>query len=140
PNFIVLDYHLAMWQSAVDFIINGTSWGNDVSNVTNNEAWFWHNATGETSAARVTAPDGKFLMNVAVAGFDEYWIQSLEQQVADGQYDGIMFDSASPSLLQGWCGGMDTDAGQDPRLAGTAAANTPFVELGNVTWISAWQT
>jgi hypothetical protein len=138
PNFLVLHYHLAMWQSAVDFIINGTTWGNDLPTVTQNETWFWHNATSETSSGRVTAPDGKFLMDITVAGFQEYWVQSLEQQVSDGDYDGIMFDSASPSLLQGWCGG--TGAGQDPRLAGTAAKDTSFPDLGNVTWIAAWQT
>ncbi len=138
PGFLVLHYHLAMWQSAVNFIINGTTWGNDLETVTTNESWFWHNASGGTSAARVTAPDGKFLMNVTVAGFDAYWAQSLAEQVAEGEYDGIMFDSASPSLLQGWCGG--TGANQDPRLAGTAAATTPLAELGNVTWIAAWQT
>ena len=138
PNFIVLHYHLAMWQSAVDFIINGTSWGNDLSTVTPNETWFWHDATDTTSTGRVTAPDGKFLMNVSVPGFADYWVSSLEQQVADGQYDAVMFDSASPSLLQGWCGG--SGASQDPRLAGTAAASTSFPELGNATWIDAWQT
>lgn len=138
PNFLVLHYHLAMWQSAVDFIINGTTWGNDLSTVTQNETWFWHDATDQTSTGRVTAPDGKFLMNVSVQGFDSYWVTSLEQQVSDGDYDGIMFDSASPSLLQGWCGGTGT--GQDPRLAGTAAKDTTFPELGNATWISAWQT
>jgi hypothetical protein len=69
--------------------------------VTQNETWFWH----DTSSQRVTAPDGKFLMNVSVQGFADYWATSLAQQVADGDYDGIMFDSASPSLLQGWCGG-----------------------------------
>jgi hypothetical protein len=89
-------------------------------------------------SGRVTAPDGKFLMDITVSGFQQYWVQSLEQQVSDGAYDGIMFDSASPSLLQGWCGG--TGAGQDPRLAGTAAASTSFADLGNVTWIAAWQT
>jgi Hypothetical glycosyl hydrolase family 15 len=140
PDFLVLHYHLAMWQSGpgVDFIINGTSWGNDLSTVTNNETWFWHNANGTTSADRVQAPDTKYLMNVSVQGFADYWVSSLEQQVADGQYDGIMFDSASPSLLQGWCGG--TGANQDPRLAGTAAKDTTFAELGNTTWIDAWQT
>jgi hypothetical protein len=138
PNFLVLHYHLAMWQSAVDFIVNGTTWGNDLPTVTNNETWFWHNTTSSTSSGRVTASDGKFLMNVSVSGFQQYWAQSLATQVADGQYDGIMFDSASPSLLQGWCGG--SGANQDPRLAGTAAASTSFPELGNVTWISAWQT
>jgi hypothetical protein len=134
PSFLVLHYHLAMWQSAADFITNGTSWGNDLPTVTQNETWFWHG----TSNGRVTAPDGKFLMNVLVQGFADYWAQSLAQQVADGQYDGIMFDSASPSLLQGWCGG--TGANQDPRLAGTAAKDTPFAELGGTTWIDAWQT
>ncbi len=137
PNFLVLHYHLAMWQSApnVSFITNGTSWGNDYPTVTQNETWFWHN----TSNNRVTASDGKFLMNVSVPGFDSYWASSLAQQVAAGQYDGIMFDSASPALLQAWCGGSDlTD--QDPRLAGTAAHDTSFAELGNVTWITAWQT
>jgi hypothetical protein len=138
PNFIVLHYHLAMWQSAVDFILNGTSWGNDLPTVTTNETWFWHNATDTTSTGRVTAPDGKFLMNVSVQGFADYWASSLETQVKDGDYDAIMFDSASPSLLQGWCGGSGT--GQDPRLAGTAAKDTSFPELGNATWIDAWQT
>jgi len=138
PNFIVLHYHLAMWQSAVDFILDGTSWGNDLPTVTQNETWFWHTATDTTSTGRVTAPDGKFLMNVSVQGFAEYWASSLEQQVQDGQYDAIMFDSASPSLLQGWCGG--SGANQDPRLAATAAKDTSFPELGNATWIDAWQT
>jgi hypothetical protein len=138
PNFLVLHYHLAMWQSAVDFIIDGTTWGNDLPTVTQNESWFWHNASSETSSGRVTAPDGKFLMDITVSGFQDYWVQSLEQQVSEGDYDGIMFDSASPSLLQGWCGG--TGAGQDPRLAATAAKDTPFADLGNVTWIAAWQT
>jgi hypothetical protein len=134
PAFLVLHYHLAMWQSAADFIVDGTSWSNDLPTVTQNESWFWHN----TSNGRVIAPDGKFLMNVSVQGFADYWVQSLEQQVAAGQYDGIMFDSASPSLLQAWCGGSANN--QDPRLAGTAAKDTSFVELGNTTWIDAWQT
>jgi hypothetical protein len=132
--FIVLHYHLAMWQSAADFIVNGTSWGNDLSTVTMNETWFWHNASDD----RVTAPDGKFLMDVTVPGFQQYWEESLETQVADGDYDAIMFDSASPNLLQGWCGG--SGANQDPRLAGTAASTTLFAQLGNATWIDAWQT
>src|SRR5271166_4697248 len=77
-------------------------------------------------------------MNVSVSAFAQYWEQSLKTQVADGDYDGIMFDSASPSLLQGECGG--NGAGQDPRLASTAAHDTTFAELGNTTWIDAWQT
>jgi hypothetical protein len=131
PNFLVLHYHLAMWQSAVDFILNGVSWGNDLSTVTTHDDWFWLNASG----MRVpSSADGKFLMNVSNTGFAGYWQSSLETQVADGEYDAIFFDSASPALLQGEC------SGADPRLAGTAARDTSFAELGNTTWILAWQT
>lgn len=133
PNFLVLHYHLSMWQSApeTDFIVDGTSWGNDYPTVTTHEDWFWHNA----AAARVpSSADGKLLMNVSVAGFQAYWATSLAAQVAAGEYDAIFFDSASPALLQGECGTID------PRLAGTAAATTVFDELGGHTWIDAWQT
>jgi hypothetical protein len=137
PNFLVLHYHLSMWQSApmVDFIVNGTSWGNDYPTVTMNESWFWHNANGDMTADRVASSvDGKLLMNISVAGFQSYWVSSLEQQVQDGDYDAIFFDSASPALLQGEC------STADPRLAGTAARDTSFPDLGNTTWIDAWQT
>ena len=137
PNFLVLHYHLCFWQSAptTNFIVDGKTWGNDYPTVTTNETWFWHN----TSNQRVTSSaDGKLLMNISVPAFAAYWEQSLEQQVEDGDYDGIMFDSASPALLQGECGG--NGANQDPRLAGTAAKDTSFAELGNTTWIEAWQT
>jgi hypothetical protein len=137
PNFLVLHYHLSMWQSApaVDFIVNGTTWGNDYPTVTMNETWFWHDADGSTMADRVASnADGKLLMNVSVPAFQAYWASSLEQQVQDGEYDAIFFDSASPALLQGEC------SSADPRLAGTAARDTSFAELGNTTWIDAWQT
>jgi len=132
PNFLVLHYHLAMWQSApsTDFIIDGTSWGNDYPTVTLNETWFWHN----TSNQRVpSSADGKLLMNISVPGFQQYWAQSLAAQVKAGDYDAIFLDSASPALLQGEC------SGTDPRLAGTAARDTQFAELGNSNWINAWQ-
>ena len=135
PNFLVLHYHLAFWQSApaTSFIIDGKTWGNDYPTVTQNDTWFWHNATNQ----RVTSSaDQKLLMNISVPAFAQYWEQSLETQVADGDYDGIMFDSASPALLQGECGG--TGANQDQRLAGTAAHDTTFTELGGKTWIQAW--
>jgi hypothetical protein len=137
PAFLVLHYHLAMWQSAPTtlFIVNGTMWGNDYPTVTTDETWFWHNVEGQRVTSSV---DQKLLMDVTVQGFQEYWATSLAQQVSDGQYDGIMFDSASPALLQAECGG--SDAGQDPRLAGTAASDTSFPELGGTTWIDAWQT
>ncbi len=145
PNFIVLHYHLSMWQSAraTTFILpdatacNGAPvcWSNDYDTVTMNESWFWHNANDE----RVNSTaDQKLLMNVSVSGFQQYWEQSLEDQVTAGEYDGIFFDSASPALLQGECGG--NAANQDPRLAGTNVKSTVFPQLGNVTWIVAWQT
>ena len=54
-----------------------------------------------------------------------------------GEYDGIFFDSASPALLQAECGGSGD--GQDPRLAGTQAKSLVLADLGNATWIDAWQ-
>jgi hypothetical protein len=131
-NFLVLHYHLSMWQSApaTQFILDGTSWGNDYPMVTAHEDWFWHNAAN----ARVpSSADQKLLMNVSNADFDQYWATSLAAQVKAGDYDGVFFDSASPALLQGEC------AGVDPRLAATAARDTQFAELGNHTWIEAWQ-
>jgi hypothetical protein len=135
PSFLVLHYHLAMWQSAptVTFIVDGMSWGNDYPTVTTHEDWFWHNSTNQRVPS---SSDGKLLMNVSVAGFGSYWADSLAKQVKAGDYDGIFLDSASPALLQGECAG--TQAG-DPRLAGTAARGTTFAELGNATWINAWQ-
>lgn len=133
PNFIVLHYHLSMWQSApaTDFIIDGKSWGNDYPDVTKNEAWFWHN----TESARVPSnADQKLLMNIANPDFQQYWAKSLADQVKAGEYDGIFFDSASPALLQAECSGTDA------RLAATAARDTKFAELGNHTWIEAWQS
>jgi hypothetical protein len=100
PGFLVLHYHLAMWQSApnVPFITDGNTWGNDYPAVNAHESWFWHNREHQ----RVTSShDGKLLMNVSDAGFREHWRDSLLRQVEDGDYDGVFLDSASPALLQG---------------------------------------
>src|SRR6185312_13765969 len=71
PDFLVLHYHLAIWQSApaVTFIVDGMSWGNDYPTVTMNESWFWHDQSGQRVAAT-------------------------------GDDDGLFADSASPDLLQ----------------------------------------
>jgi hypothetical protein len=132
PNFIVLHYHLAMWQSAlgVDFIIDGKNWGNDLGIVSQHEPWFWHNAANSRVASVI---DKKLLMNITEPGFQGYWIESLTQQVQAGTYDGVFFDSASPALLQGEVGSVDA------RLAGTGAKDNPIPELGNKTFIQAWQ-
>src|SRR5579863_9834257 len=44
PSFIVLHYHLAIWQSApgVTFILDGMTWSNDYPTVNMHESWFWH--------------------------------------------------------------------------------------------------
>ena len=133
PGFIVLHYHLAMWQSAasVPFVLDGRTWSNDYPLVTQHEPWFWHDAAG----SRIPSPnDGKLLMNVADAGFQAYWSSSLVAQTQAGGYDGVFLDSASPAILQGEIGRLE------PRLAGTAAHDTSFAELGGKTWIGAWQT
>ena len=134
PAFLVLHYHLAMWQSApnVSFIIDGNRWANDFRSVNAHESWFWHNPQGQ----RVTSKqDGKFrIMNISDPGFRAYWRDSLIAQVRDGDYDGIFLDSASPALLQ-W----EARAPEDPRLLGRGVRTNTFRELGGKSWIAAWQ-
>jgi hypothetical protein len=132
PNFIVLHYHLALWQSgpATPFITDGSSWANDFPFVTTHENWFWHNSAGDRVASR---GDGKVLMNISDPGFRAYWAESIQAQVRAGDYDGVFLDSASPALLQ------DAVSAADARLAGTAAKDTAFAELGGKTWSRAWE-
>jgi hypothetical protein len=132
PDFVVLHYHLAMWQSAptTQFILDGKTWSNDYPQVTTHEAYFWHNAASQRVAS---TSDQKLLMNVADPGFRTYWADSIATQIAAGEYDGVFFDSASPALLQG-----EASTG-DPRLAATAVKTTTFTELGGKTWILAWE-
>jgi hypothetical protein len=132
PDFVVLHYHLAMWQPAagVTFLLDGKNFGNDYSKVGGHESWFWHTTGGQ----RVTSVvDGKWLMNVADPGFQGYWIQSIAQQAAAGEYDGVFLDSASPALLQ-----SEAQAPPEPRLTGTGARDSVIPELGNRTFIQAW--
>ena len=133
PNFLVLHYHLAIWQSApaVTFIIDGTSWGNDYPTVTTHEDWFWHNAAGMRVAA---TDDGKLLMNLGSQAFIDYWKQSFVAQAMASDADGVFADSASPDLLQ-W----EAQSPAEPRLAGTGARDTAIPELGGRTYIAAWQ-
>jgi hypothetical protein len=132
PRFIVLHYHLAMWQSApaVTFITDGNRWENDYSAVNAHESWFWHDGEKQRVASR---EDGKLLMNVSEPGFREYWRDSLIRQVENGDYDAVFLDSASPALLQGEVSSADV------RLAATAARTRTFDELGGRSWITAWQ-
>jgi hypothetical protein len=133
PAFLVLHYHLCIWQSApgVDFILDGTTWSNDYPTVTTHESWFWHDLAGMRIASTA---DQKILMNLNDPGFAAYWESSLEAQVAAGQYDAIFADSASPALLQAEVGG------QDSRLAGTGAKDSAIAEWGGMTYIQIWQT
>jgi hypothetical protein len=133
PGFLVLHYHLAMWQSApnVPFITDGNTWGNDYPAVNAHESWFWHNREHQ----RVTSShDGKLLMNVSDAGFREHWRDSLLRQVEDGDYDGVFLDSASPALLQG-----EARTPADPRLFADGVRTNTFAELGGRSWIAAWE-
>jgi Hypothetical glycosyl hydrolase family 15 len=133
PRFLVLHYHLAMWQSApnVMFITEGNAWANDYAAVNAHESWFWHNRENQ----RVTSNhDGKLLMNVSEPGFREHWRDSLIRQVEDGDYDGVFLDSASPALLQG-----EARSPADPRLFADGVRTNTFDELGGRSWIAAWQ-
>jgi hypothetical protein len=134
PNFLVLHYHLAIWQSApsVTFIVNGMNWGNDYPTVTMNESWFWHNQAGQRVAAN---DDGKLLMNIGDGGLATYWKSSILGQIAAGDYDGLFADSASPDLLQ-W----EAQSPAEPRLTGTGARDTAIAELGGQTYVQAWQS
>jgi hypothetical protein len=133
PNFLVLHYHLAMWQSAptVHFIIDGNRWGNDYPFVAAHEDWFWHNRSSQRVASN---QDAKLLMNISNPGFQAYWRDSVIEQAQAGDYDGVFFDSASPALLQ-W----EARAPVDSRLLRTGVRDTSFSELGNKSWIVAWQ-
>jgi len=132
PNFIVLHYHLAIWQQqpAHKFIIDGRHWGNDWPFVSKHENWFWHNEKGLRIRSRI---DGKYLMNIANLDFRKYWKRSIARQLLAGEYQGVFLDSASPALLP-W-----EAAHADPRLAHTAACNRPFKELGGLTWCKAYE-
>jgi hypothetical protein len=132
PGFLVLHYHLAIWQSApsVQFIVDG-HWGNDYTDVTTHEGWFWHNTSGQRVAS---ASDGKLLMNIGDAAFAKYWADSIAEQVRAGDYDAVFADSASPALLQ-----AEAKAPPEPRLSGTGARDTPIAELEGRTYIAAWQ-
>lgn len=132
PNFLVLHYRLAMWQSAphVPFIVDGERWGNDYAAVDRHEDWFWHNRAGRRVAS---SQDGKFLMNISNPGFQAYWGDSIAREVAAGDYDGVFLDSASPALLQ-W----EARSPPDPRLYGSGVRDTHFPEMGDRTWIGAW--
>lgn len=132
PGFLVLHYHLAMWQSApgVNYIVDGTTWGNDFDEVNRHESWFWHNPAGQ----RVTSSqDRKRLMNVADPGFRAYWKASIAAQVQSGDFDAVFLDSASPALLQ-W----EARTPEDARLLGTGVKEQTFAELGGRSWIAAW--
>jgi hypothetical protein len=133
PRFLVLHYHLAMWQSApnVLFITDDNTWANDYPSVNAHESWFWHNRERQ----RVTSNnDGKLLMNVSDPGFRQHWRDSLIRQVENGDYDAVFLDSASPALLQG-----EARAPADPRLFADGVRTNTFEELGGKSWIAAWE-
>lgn len=133
PDFLVLHYRLAMWQSAphVNYVVDGLNWANDYPFVTQHESWFWHN---ESKRRVVSNQDGKLLMNIADPGFRAYWRESIAAQVNAGDFDGVFFDSASPALLQ-W----EARTPLDRRLLGTGVRFNRFPELGGRSWITAWQ-
>ena len=138
PDFLVLHYHLAMWQSAPrpssSDGMHG-AWGNDYPTVTMNEGWFWHNPASERvrEQRRRQAPDERLGRRASRSTGSS----RSRTQVADGEYDGIMFDSASPALLQGECGGTARGRTRGSRAPRRRARRSRARQR---TWIAAWQT
>ena len=131
PKFVVLHYHLGIWQQqpAHQFIIDGKHWGNDWKFVNQHESWFWHNEKGKRVRSRI---DGKYLMNIANRDFQNYWKKSIAHQIIMGQYQAVFLDSSSPALLQ-WEASY-----ADPRLARDAVMWRRFKELKGLTWSEAY--
>jgi hypothetical protein len=73
-------------------------------------------------------------MNIADPGFRAYWRESIAKQVEAGDYDGVFLDSASPALLQ-W----EARTPPDRRLLETGVRFNRFPELGDRSWIQAWE-
>ena len=130
-DFLVLHYHLAIWQSApnVAYVVNG-DWGNDYPEVNQHEPWFWHNQQGQRVASTA---DQKLLMNIGDPEFARYWADSMIEQVQAGDYDAVFADSASPDLLQ-------AEAKGEPRFAATGVRDVKLPELQGRTYIEAWET
>ncbi len=139
-DFLVLHYHLGIWQQQPDhqFIIDGESWGNDFEFVSKHEDWFWHNEDGDRVRS---SGDGKYLMNIANPEFIAYWKESILDQMAAGDYDGVFLDSSSTGLLNsealgGSYGGEEMPG--DERFSGTGALSA-FDELGGLSWPEAYE-
>ena len=132
PDFIVLHYHLGIWQQQPrhNFIVDGEHWGNDWQEVNQHEDWFWHNEKGERVRS---SGDGKYLMNITNPAFQEYWKTSITEQMKKGHYQGVFLDSSSIDLLQGEVSKSDT------RLSKKAAGDRVFAELGGITWREAYE-
>ena len=125
PQFLVLHYHLAMWQSAprVNYIVDGNTWSNDYDEVTRHESWFWHNPANQ----RVTSnQDGKLLMNVSDPGFRRYWSESIAAQVQAGDYDGVF-----PGLC---VAGAVAVGGEEPGRSASSRAGRPLQRVSRIRW------
>jgi len=133
PDFIVLHYRLGIWQSAVPYIINGVSWGNDIDAVDSHEDWFMHKVGAErTKANRLVAfDDGKMLMNITNPEFYDYFLDTTVLQCQAGDYDGIFFDSSGSATLPYYI--KIPDSG----FEGDKPATSKYDELGGISWTQA---
>jgi len=133
PNFIVLHYHLATWQSGkhVPYIIDGRHWGNDYNYVDHHENWFLHTSYADRLNAkdRLMASDGKLLMNVTNPHYVRYMIKSLIEQVRNGHDDGVFLDSWSTGAVNYYMENY-------PRWRYPALIK-PHRQLGGLTWVQA---
>jgi hypothetical protein len=132
PNFIVLHYHLAIWQSAVPYIIDGENWGNDLDVVDPHEDWFMHTGGVQSKDKRMQAfDDHKYLMNITNEEYYQYFLNKMIEQCKAGEYDGIFLDSYSTNILNYYLQNY-------PDFQGTKAKDDKtHPELGGKSWLEA---
>lgn len=135
PNFIMLHYQLAIWQSYVNYIIDGENWGNDLDKVSEHDDWFMHRFnpdTGEVYTGKdnwvYSFDDHKYLMNITNEDYYQYYKNKLIEQCKAGQYDGVFLDSYHTAVLNFYLQNY-------PEYTGTSAGMSTYPELGkNVSW------
>jgi hypothetical protein len=135
PDFIMLHYHLAIWQSYVDYIVDGYNWANDIEDVWEFDEWFMHRFDPDTGEVfpgednRVYAfDDHKYLMNIMNEDYYQFFKDKMIRQCRAGKYDGIFLDSYHTAVLNYYLQ-------QYPEYSGTTASFSTYPELGdNMSW------
>jgi len=88
PDFIVLHYQLGCGNGPALFI-DGDSWTFDWDYVTGQESWFMHQAGSRLHQTTWNW----YLMDIANASYQSYWIEQCEQRMRHTECDGVFADS-----------------------------------------------